>query len=389
MENLLKLITENPYRMIGVFANSSTKEIMANKNKALAYGKVGKEVSFPADLVCVMTPLNRTMESIAVASSRLAMPEDRLLHAQFWFLREDEADAKALELLVLGDMDGALRIWGANETASSLQNQMLCYFLQQDLPTAISTAETLYDQYGDTYSRRIDDKLSTIHKTGAEVSRLFLETLESEMDLASLYEYCQADVWKEMVKSIVYESVLGEVSREVELYRGANHEELATLKKAGEKLMEQSKEPLKRLQKVLTKKDPQYQALADLVGEEILGCCIEYINKSEANIYDSVHSTYKLLIYAKNTIVGMAAKRHFDENYEAVRPILGLSRDEYYRAVRQPFMRKLRRGIILGLMLIAGIITAIFEREFSGFWMGMAMVFPLCLLVNRIMLLLE
>ncbi|MBR4917777.1 MAG: hypothetical protein IKZ52_00985 [Bacteroidales bacterium] len=387
MENYLKLITENPHRMMGVYANSSVKAIMSNKSKALAFIKVGKDIAFPADLSCIMTPMPRSLAHVNDACCQV-LSENRLRYAQFWFMQMDATDTEALNQLSLGDLDVALRIWSEQETMSSLQNRMICYFLQEDLPSAFSTAETLYEKYGQAFIQQIDMPGSSQMST-SELSHLFLETLGAEVDLASLYDCCQSDEWKEIVTSIVVQSATSELSYEIEQYRNVNHTDPVTLKKAGENLMERSKKPLNNLQKVLSKESTQYQMLADKVGEEILNCCIEYVNLAQSDIYDSVHSIYKLLIYAKNTIVGMVAKRRFEQNYDMIKPLLSISKEDYKRAMRRPYMKKIRWGVILSIMITVGIIVAFMEKELSGFWMGLAMSVPLCVLTNRVMLLFE
>lgn len=70
----MEIIDNNPYRILGVYANSPLRERVANACKARAFLKVGKSVSFPLDLTGYLHPLNRTGESFARAESSVALP---------------------------------------------------------------------------------------------------------------------------------------------------------------------------------------------------------------------------------------------------------------------------------------------------------------------------
>lgn len=67
----MNIIAKNPYRYLGVYSNSPTKERVANKGKMNAFLKVGKSVSFPLDLPYILPSIKRTIETIANAESEL------------------------------------------------------------------------------------------------------------------------------------------------------------------------------------------------------------------------------------------------------------------------------------------------------------------------------
>ena len=62
----MKVIQDNPYRLLGVYANSPAKERVANMRRLTAFMKVGKQVSFPLDLP-MLGGATRTDETIAEA----------------------------------------------------------------------------------------------------------------------------------------------------------------------------------------------------------------------------------------------------------------------------------------------------------------------------------
>lgn len=388
MDSLIRLITENPHRIVGIYANASAKEILANKSKTLAYSKVGKEIVFPTDLTCILPPLIRDMDRFNEACSKISVPEDRLKYAQFWFLQTDEVDILAMEQLALGDMDSALRLWGQQETASSLQNQMLCYILQQDLPTAIATAESLYGQYAETYLSIIGLS-DSVQITAEALSLRFVETLSQKTDSRSVFDCCQSSAWREDLKSRIVQSTSDELMREIDRFRNADQTDPQSLKEAGENLMTQSKSLLKSLREMISKDDLQYQMLADKVGMAVLDCCVEYINTSPDDAYDKIHEMYGLIIYVKNTIVGEAAKHRFDENYEVIQPILQISRGDYERAVSAPRRRRIKWLVYLGIIVFTGALAVYLNSDFHSFWEGVCGSVPICYIASRIMRVLD
>ena len=95
----MKIISNNPYRLLGVYSNSPVKERIANANKLKAYLKVGKSVSFPLDLSDFMPTPIRTVESMEHVNSSINLPQDQLKYALFWFINGSPIDDMALAYL--------------------------------------------------------------------------------------------------------------------------------------------------------------------------------------------------------------------------------------------------------------------------------------------------
>ena len=88
----MNILQSNPYRLLGVYSNTPTKERLANHNRMKAFLKVGKPVSFPLDLSNYLSPINRTEALVADAEAKLTLPKDQILYAQFWFLKTTPLD---------------------------------------------------------------------------------------------------------------------------------------------------------------------------------------------------------------------------------------------------------------------------------------------------------
>lgn len=143
----MKLITENPYRILGVYANSSKKERVANQGKIKAFLKVGKSIEFPLDLGDYLGPIQRTDLVVSAAEAKLSLVNEQMLYAQFWFLKQTPLDEIAFNKLISGDKAGALNIWRKKSTLSSLQNRLICALFDRRLADAMQIADELYSTY--------------------------------------------------------------------------------------------------------------------------------------------------------------------------------------------------------------------------------------------------
>ena len=121
----MNLLQHNPYRLLGVYSNSPTKERLANHNRMKAFLKVGKPVSFPLDLAQYLGPIDRTEASAAEAEAALTLPKDQIQYAQFWFAKVTPLDDVAFNNLISGEISKAEEIWQKKESASSLQNRIV------------------------------------------------------------------------------------------------------------------------------------------------------------------------------------------------------------------------------------------------------------------------
>ena len=79
----MNILQNNPYRLLGVYSNSPTKERLANHNRMKAFLKVGKNVTFPLDLPQYLASINRTETSVTDAEAKLTLPNDQMLMPYF------------------------------------------------------------------------------------------------------------------------------------------------------------------------------------------------------------------------------------------------------------------------------------------------------------------
>lgn len=316
----MNILQNNPYRLLGVYSNSPTKERLANHNRMKAFLKVGKSVSFPLDLPQYLSDVNRTEAFVANAEAKLTLPKDQILYAQFWFMKATPLDEVAFKHLFAGEIDKAEVIWHKKECASSLQNLIVCALIRNDYNTAITCAEILYSnpQY---ISQLVSAVVGTTGSLGTDnLAFSFLDVLCEEVDANQLFPLITDNSWTKHIKDKAVKPLIEEIQNAIDITKKSRGKGANVRLSAGKKLRKETKDTLLQLRGFLPKTDLQYQMIADKLGLEILQCGIDYFNAS--NDDDAPFKAMRLQKYAMSVVVGQMAKDRCKENVDILQKII-------------------------------------------------------------------
>lgn len=315
----MKILSDNPYRILGVFANSSRRDIVANKGKMAAFLKVGRDVSFPLDVTGLFGDIKRTEESVNDAESRLAIAKDQVKYAQFWFLKLTPSDDVAFNHLFSGNAKQAIEIWEKQDSISSLQNRLVVYLALGDRHNVFSMAEKLYCEFGENYIKILGVS-NTVVMTNIELSHQFIDTLSDDVDILILANYVSDSSWKSYINQKAVNLLIEKISSEVEKTKSVDHKDSKARINAAINLVSETKEHFSQLKSILSSTDPQFQMIADKLGLEILQCGIDYFNNSEDD--EAPYTTMKMQKYAQSIVVGTLAKQRCEENVKILQKII-------------------------------------------------------------------
>ena len=316
----MNILQNNPYRLLGVYSNSPTKERLANHNRMKAFLKVGKSVSFPLDVPQYLSSINRTEASVADAEAKLTLPKDQILYAQFWFIKTTPLDEVAFNHLFAGEIDKAEEIWQKRECLSALQNLIVCALIRNEYYFAIRYAEVLY---GNT--QYLNQFISKIIGTGGnfDVSTLafsFLDILCDEIGASKLLPFITNSSWKEHLGERAAKPLVDSIQDAINIAQKTKGKGSNARLNAGEALRKNTRNAILQLKGFLSTEDLQYQMIADKLGLEILQCGIDYFNDSEEP--DAAHKAMSLQKYAKSIVVGQMAKDRCKENVDILQRII-------------------------------------------------------------------
>jgi len=97
----IRLILDNPFHVLGLPADCTTKERARRKARSEAYLRIGKPLEFDEDLY-ISRRCHRNSSTLGRAIKQLHDGRERMQHGLFWFTRGGPLDAHALRLLAHG-----------------------------------------------------------------------------------------------------------------------------------------------------------------------------------------------------------------------------------------------------------------------------------------------
>ena len=314
---MLNLIKDNPYRFLGVYSNSPIKERVANANKLKAYLKVGKKVSFPADVADLIPLVERTAEGLDIANASLNLPLDQIKHALFWFNNGSSMDNVALGHLQAGNVEKCLEILAKKESFSSLINRGVISFVQGDNGGAIECiTKVIHD---DDYRREFLSSVAgeEFQIEESELATMFIDSLQQEISVPELKDlfdrYGTSADDDDIMTARAVDGPRNEILNAISEAKDAVNTPTAQYL-AGVHLMQKTTAPLAALKDMLGTDDMAFQTVVDKLATQILQCGINYYNKTKDEEDVQIEKAYTLQNYALSIAVGRLVKERCAEN---------------------------------------------------------------------------
>ena len=260
MDTTPKIVLQNPYRILGIYANSPKKDIVASKGKVTAFLKVNRSLELPFDLKGILPPINRSLEMIDNAEASITIPKEQIKYAQFWFLKISPQDEVAFNHLFAGNLAYAKEIWSKFDSLSSLQNRIICYLIENKPSLAVKDAEKLYASFGDTYIHSIDDSC-TLHMTGRELLHQFIDSLGEDIGMQNLLSYDFCEETQAYITRNTTEPLINNILSEIERTKKVSHSNAKARIEAAKKLIKNTKDDIITLKSIFKENNPQYKLI--------------------------------------------------------------------------------------------------------------------------------
>lgn len=284
----MKNIFENPYRIIGVVANASEKDLQQRKSKIQAFARIGKAIDSEFDF-SFLPAIERSSEQIERAFASIEQAQDKVNHALFWFINATPIDAAALGHLKNGDTEKAREIWskivgGKAITAknfSAFANLSSLYLSSNNvfkeglaLKTQLVESEAFTD-----FIHLVADQTATVD-TQKQLEWLieeFLIALKGKSNVLSYFSSCSTQEQQLVAKRFTQEPI-HLVETEVAKAEKGRKDTPRNAYQIGKTLFVATKAPLSELQKILGNNDLNYKRLSDSVAKTLTQCSIDYVN---------------------------------------------------------------------------------------------------------------
>ncbi len=106
----MNVIKENPYRTLGLFGNTTEKELLKQITTIKRYAEAGKTFDKVYDFP-FWGEVVRSVDKVKDAASRIEQAKNKVLYSLFWFIKNDRIDEIALNHLKDGNLEKAVEIW--------------------------------------------------------------------------------------------------------------------------------------------------------------------------------------------------------------------------------------------------------------------------------------
>lgn len=316
----IHIISQNPFRILGVLSNSPLKERVGNQNRLTAFAKVGKEVSFPNDFATILAekPV-RTPDSITGANTAINLDKDQLKYALFWFISGSPIDDIALKHLQAGNREKAEEIFQKKETYSSLINSGVLALIDGNIASGFNNISKVV--HNSVYRAELLQALdiSNLQLSEDNLAELVISELLKEIPASKLLSVCTNSSDRTIVSKSALDEPISAINSAIAVAKNADTKNPETSLAAGTKLMNSTKAPLKAVKDIAGATSPQYQMVADNVAKQVLQCGINYYNNAPDSDVESPRKAMVLQSYALSIAVGQLTKDRCKENYDILK----------------------------------------------------------------------
>lgn len=339
----MKNFFENPYRIIGVVANASEKDLQQRKSKIQAFARIGKAIDSEFDF-SFLPAIERNSERIEQAFASIEQAQDKVNHALFWFINATPIDAAALGHLKNGDTQKAHEIWykiarcktitAKNFSAFANLSTLACAYADRSYPGGLKLeaqclvlkAKLVESEAFTDFVHLVADQTVTIDTQKQLewlIEQFFIDL--KNYGAWSYFSTCSTQVQQLVAKRFTQEPI-HLVETEVAKAEKDRKDTPRNAYQIGKNLFATTKVPLSELQKILGNNDLNYKRLSDSVAKTLTQCSIDYVNALQETT-DPFDQGLELLKWAETLAVNSLTKERIDENKKTLEEIADRARN--------------------------------------------------------------
>ena len=342
----MEFVLNNPYRIIGILVGTSSREEHTKTQKLKMYIDAGAEVpedfSFP-----LIGSLNRSIDKVNDASSKLNLDNDRVNAALFWFYRGNEVtDEPAFDFLKENNHQNAIETWtkqiGKSEinqsNCSAYHNLSILLFcnsfdgsninsilFEKGIHLKLKFLESDYIKDFKTLAADV-----TFKTTKKELQLQFLNQVKSEIDnhggissdkfieILNKQDFsAKTDYLNEFIQKPIEE-----IEKKIEETRKKQKENNAKAGDFGDKLYNSTKKDLAIIKSILGTSSIKFISISDKVANEILQCSITMFNHFYESETEVGEIALELNKKAKSIVIGSVVKERINESTPLVKQLI-------------------------------------------------------------------
>ncbi|WP_294915115.1 hypothetical protein [uncultured Prevotella sp.] len=303
------MITQNPYRLLGVFANEPLKVRTANTAKMRAFFKIGKAISFDTDAEGLLGTLTRTSDIIDQANDMLFDNRKKAKYALFWFHKDNVINENNITLINFNTYQRFVVQKPDTTSYSNYLNNAILSLIVEDYECAAmnyckfmensSCLASFKEQIGLSI-KDIDDRL---------IINVLITTLSevySDIEWWSLFlAHISIPTTQEYVKSVFDSLAIEHIRKSISFYSETNSTSTNNIT-AAHNLKRDTASDVKLLCPQADGKNPSAEAqlVLDKLAEELLNKSMRYYKSEKITNELSVYPTLQMVNYAMSLTHG-------------------------------------------------------------------------------------
>ena len=303
---IMKLILENPYRILGLPVTASDREIAKRGDDLAMYIEMGITKKYEHDFLFDTNPISRTKESLQRALGQLELGNQKIFHSTFWFHNNSSVDQLVFELLNEGQLAKAEDIWNKqtsgevnSKNASYYRNFSIFNILQLDecdhcyMQDFILQGKSFFQgslySHDQSFLQQIGGDNNRLDQT--DVQLFLMEELEKHIfstsgegfskniqkEFLDIFNGADESIRTKAIKKFTDEPIHRlEIALDECMQRRKENHPISKI--AADQLFSIAEKHLTNLEFVLSKSDIHYQFIADKIANELLECSTIYYN---------------------------------------------------------------------------------------------------------------
>ena len=339
------MIKQNPYRVLGLFANSSERELQKQIAVIRRFSEVGKSKSFESDFDFI-GDVPRSSEDVQQATGEIEQAHKKIRYANFWFVRVSKFDEIAFNNLKDGNHEKAIEVWNRALQSSVTVKNYSAYHNISTLYFALAFNGAQLDlsmlKMGVDLKRELfnfDNLSSLIELIGGsgiavdddancrtfvdDVIKAIDPLLGKDVPLKNKRIVALFDGYPEKTKKYVLSKFIEEPFQNIENAIDKSEERRgkspAEANYFWEILSKSTKKDIDFLRTLLGKNDLRLQMIVDKLSDEILQCSVVYFNElRDSDIEDPGEVALKIAEHARSLGPKGSAENRVVENLQTI-----------------------------------------------------------------------
>jgi len=332
----MELVLNNPFRVLGLPATASTRDITKRISDLETFAELGKAKSYPHDFPG-LGALDRSLEAIKDAARKIEQAEGRLFHSFFWFRLGDSVDELALDSLAAGNIDEAVELWdkqlgkkGTKKYTWRLNRGVLRFVRANGRTLDKDEMDEALEDLGFVIDDDLDESIQEVlggNESGVNRESLWRRVVDELVGVAQSYSTnpygknavrIVESLWsfpseaRDYVSSKILNPLIEEINQAIKVSEDLRaNDDLESLKVKNR--LDKVEKLIWDLKEILGEDDIRFQTVANAYADEVCACAVKALND-----FKNPKLSMMLIQWAASLPSFSRIKSRIEENVETI-----------------------------------------------------------------------